>query len=209
MSNRYYDPSVFTVRSEAEARAIILTPEAGLTTEQRWVEETEYLMSRIQLRQGGIVIDFGCGSGRMAQRLVRSHIVIGVDISQSMRTIATASVADDDFCAVSRTVLYAMVEVGFRASGAIAIWVLQHAMRPDHDVDLLADALVPGARLWVLNRDTRYVPTSAPGYGGFAWADDGLRVDTILETRFERVSSEEMPPRLCHPGAFLTRWVRK
>jgi hypothetical protein len=69
-----YAPEVFDVRDLDEARRIILTPESGTTTDARWAAETPWLADRIlerfPLTEQHVVIDFGCGLGRMARALI-------------------------------------------------------------------------------------------------------------------------------------------
>ena len=43
-----YTPAIFDVRDVDEARRIILTAEAGTTTDERWAKETPWLADRIQ-----------------------------------------------------------------------------------------------------------------------------------------------------------------
>ena len=146
-----YTPAIFDVRDVDEARRIILTAEAGTTTDERWAKETPWLAERIldrfPLTDRHVVIDFGCGLGRMAKVLIeRTRCwVVGVDMSQGMRQLAPGYVQSAKFAAVSPPMLDLMMARGFRAELAIAIWVLQHVPEPDADVRRLQRALVPVA----------------------------------------------------------------
>ncbi len=145
-----YTPAIFDVRDVDEARRIILTAEAGTTTDERWAKETPWLAERIldrfPLTDRHVVIDFGCGLGRMAKVLIeRTRCwVVGVDMSQGMRQLAPGYVQSGKFAAVSPPMLDLMIARGFRAELAIAIWVLQHVAEPDADVRRLQRVLVPG-----------------------------------------------------------------
>src|SRR5262249_33707894 len=99
-----YDPSIFDVTTLEDAMRIILTPEDS-TTEQRWATETPYLTDLVsrcfELSPTSLVLDYGCGLGRMAKALIARHgcHVVGVDISRNMRSMAAAYVDSDRFFA--------------------------------------------------------------------------------------------------------------
>jgi SAM-dependent methyltransferase len=204
MSEPVYNPRIFLRSTTEEARSIILTPEAGLTTDQRWKAETDWLMDRITF-DPGLVIDYGCGIGRLAKEL--PNPVLGVDISQSMRAMAENYVQRADFAVCSPSMLRVAGQCGLRASGALAVWVLQHALDPIEDINALANAMVLGAKLYVVNRDDRVVPAERDGK--FCWVNDQQDVLSMLEQRFMLAETTAMPESLCVPGATLRRFIRK
>jgi SAM-dependent methyltransferase len=190
MTHRY-DPSIFDVRSIAEAREIILTP-AGQTSEERWEREAPYLMEllarHVTLGERSLVIDYGCGVGRMAKALIIRYgcRVIGVDISVSMRALAQVYVGSDRFIACAPDWLPSFAHL--RPDAALAVWVLQHCVRPEEDLILLRAALsTSGARLLVVNNNCRVVPVT-----GALWADDGKDVEALLRGAFRQVSRGEL-----------------
>lgn len=65
-----YNPGVFETPDIEAAKAIILTPEIGTTTEERWRLETPYLIGQMLERQAiganWLVIDYGCCIGRLS-----------------------------------------------------------------------------------------------------------------------------------------------
>jgi SAM-dependent methyltransferase len=205
----FYAPEVFQKSTVAEARAIILTPEVGLTTEERWARETPWLAERMKAPVG-VVLDIGCGVGRMSKVFVdRGHFVFGVDISQTMRAQARKEVNSDRFAAITPAVLRTMVEAGFRAQAALAVWCFQHIPAPvlAEMIGILAMGLVTGAPLWTVDAYSRFVPIR---HGDtFGWADDGIDVPKALERPFELTWSEPMPSDLCAPGATLRQWNRR
>jgi SAM-dependent methyltransferase len=189
-----YTPEVFDVRDLDEARRIILTPESGTSTDARWAAETPWLADRIlerfPLTEQHVVVDFGCGLGRMARALIERCRcwVIGVDMSRSMRQLAPGYVESAKFAAVSPPVLDLMIARGFRAELAIAIWVLQHVARPHDDVARLQRVLAPGGGLFVANNLRRAVPTDR------GWAHDGIDVEAMLAERFAPLWQGALPP---------------
>jgi SAM-dependent methyltransferase len=189
-----YTPSVFDVPDVDAARRIILTPESGTSTEERWARETPWLAARIlerfPLDERHAVLDFGCGLGRMAKALIDASgcFVIGVDLSSSMRQLAPGYVGSPRFAAVAPAVLDLMIARGFRFELALSIWVLQHVARPEADVRRLHGALRDGGGAFVANNLRRAVPTDR------GWAHDGIDVSAVLDTAFERLWDGRLPP---------------
>lgn len=194
-----YDPAVFDAPNMDYARRIILTGE-GSTTDERWQSETPYLASLIESSIGitvdTVLIDYGCGVGRLAKELIQRYgcRVIGVDISANMRLLALDYVQSPRFTTCSLEMLDALVQRGFTADAAISIWVLQHCLKPVEDIDRLHRALKPGGDVFVLNNVYRAVPTKER-----AWVNDGLDIKSLLRDRFspqkEGVPPEEITPR--------------
>ncbi|CAG1002370.1 hypothetical protein BURK1_02961 [Burkholderiales bacterium] len=194
-----YRPDVFDVTDEDSARRIILTPEGGESTRSRWERETP-CVTRLALQELGIgpdslVVDYGCGIGRIARELIASTgcRVIGVDISASMRRLAQSYVQSPRFEAIDPATLDARAAAGMRAEAAIACWVLQHCMDPGVDAGRLFEALRPGGRLLVVNNLRRAVPADR------GWVDDGLDVAALLDARFRRIRRGTLDPEAAGP----------
>ena len=191
-----YQPSVFDVRDLDEARRIILTPEAGTTTDERWTRETPWLAARIldqfPLDARHAVLDFGCGLGRMAKALIEATgcFVVGVDLSTGMRQLAPGYVASPRFAAVAPAMLDLLIARGMRFELALSIWVLQHVARPDQDIGRLCAALRDGGGLFVANNVRRAVPTDR------GWAHDGIDIAALLDARFARVWQGALPQEI-------------
>jgi SAM-dependent methyltransferase len=185
-----YNPAMFDVPDEATARRIILTPD-GRSTAERWATETPGLAALsgavLSLSAASLVLDYGCGIGRMSKALIERFgcRVVGVDISPKMRELAPAYVQSDQFEVISREELLAR-EVSFDA--ALAIWVLQHCHRPETDCEIIRRKLSNGGRLLVVNNHFRAVPvTERP------WANDGFDVAAHLRTVFEEREYGALP----------------
>jgi cyclopropane fatty-acyl-phospholipid synthase-like methyltransferase len=184
MADPTYNPGVFAVGSIEQAMTIILTPE-GATTAERWRNETGYLVdlmeSRLKLDSGSVVLDYGCGIGRIAKELIRRTqcTVLGVDISPEMRVLAPQYVQSDLFSACSPEVLDSLTQAGLNVDAAISIWVLQHCLQPAIDIARVQDAVRPRGSLFLVNNERRAVPTVAHG-----WMDDGLNIKQMLSEAF-------------------------
>lgn len=189
-----YNPEIFDVSNIEAARQIILTGE-GSTPDARWQSETpalaETIQNALQITPDTVLIDYGCGIGRVAKELIQRYgcRVIGVDISNNMRILALNYVQSDRFLACSPDMLDMMVARNFVADAAISIWVLQHCLKPAEDIERIHRALVPGAGLFILNNIYRAVPTKEK-----YWVNDGQDIKSLLSDRFSMVM-EGKPPQ--------------
>ena len=180
-----YQPGVFAVQDIAQAMKIILTAEDS-TTEERWAKETVYLADlirhQIEIDSSTLLLDYGCGIGRVAKELLNRYgcSVVGVDISPQMRMLGVAYVQSERFMACSPEMLNGLLVSGLRFDAAVSIWVLQHCLDPTEDVSLIQRAIKPGGPLFVVNGKRRAVPTVEEG-----WVDDGVDVKALLDERFE------------------------
>ena len=176
-----YDPSVFLdVENVDEAVRVILTPEAGLTSLQRWKAEAPYLIELLEERcpdplNDAYLLDYGCGIGRLAKPLIDKHgcSVVGVDISPNMRALAASCVASDRFFALAPDMLWHLMPGMF--DGALAVWTLQHVLDLDAECTRLFEMLKPGGWLFVVNNKKRALPTNDG-----RWIDDQKDVRTAL-----------------------------
>lgn len=188
-----FNPSVFDQADLAEARRIILTGTVDADTEARWASETPYVADlaaeRLGDLTGRVVLDYGCGVGRIARALVERHkcTVIGVDSSPDMRALAPRYFPDGGFSVVSRRALEAMAARGFKADAAVCVWVLQHCAKPAEDLRLMRAATAGG--LFLVNLVRRAVPTVELG-----WADDGIDIKALAGAAFRPESDGRLDP---------------
>ncbi len=194
-----YDQAVFDRSNLDEARQIILTPE-GSTTDDRWAKETPLVCSLIEsaivITAETLILDFGCGVGRIAKELINRHgcKIVGIDISDQMRSIATDYVGPGEFCTYRPDMLEALVRHGVQFDAALAIWVLQHSFDPSRDINLIRSALKPSATLFVLNNTMRAVPTKER-----SWVSDGFDVKKQLQAAFALKQEGVLPSQATAP----------
>jgi SAM-dependent methyltransferase len=208
-----YHPELFDARTVEQARKIILTGE-GSTTDERWKVETPFICGliaeTITLTPESVVIDYGCGIGRVAKDLIARHgcRVIGVDISAAMRALAADYVQSDRFVAMAPDMLDGLVANGFAADAAIAVWVLQHCLAPGDDIGRIDAALKANGKLFVLNNIYRALPTREQ-----AWFNDGIDIKATLDAHFDVVRAgkppEEVTPRDLKNIIFLIFYARR
>ena len=187
MADFAYRPEVFNPKSLEEARRIILTPEPTVSTDERWETETPYLAdalaSHLGLRDGDLVLDYGCGIGRLSRALIADAgcALLGVDISASMRAYAQVYVESQRFAATSPEGLQRLTTCGLQVDHAYAVWVLQHCLDPAAEIARVAAALAPGGYFCVVNSTERWVPTNQ------GWRSDGKDVLALLRTAFKDI----------------------
>lgn len=186
-----YRPEIFDVADITQAKGIILTPEGKRSTDERWRKETPYLVDLIgaktSINKGSIVLDYGCGVGRMSKALIERYgcRVIGVDISHSMRALAMAYVSDPRFVVCHPEALeWIAPDLGFDL--AISIWVLQHCQDVECDIDRIYRWARIGGEFFVVNDNNRLVPTDK------GWLSDGKSVRDLLFARFKNAQNGDL-----------------
>ncbi len=193
-----YDAGVFEAGNLDDARRIILTPETGRTTDERWQLETPYLVDlaaeNLRVNETSVVVDYGCGIGRLAKELIVRYgcRIIGVDISASMRALAERYVDSDRFLTCAPEGLNILGEAV--ADAALAVWVLQHCPQPTDDLVCIKRLLKTDGRLLVVNENRRCIPTKT------GWMSDSLDVQQILAAQFELVAQDHMDPGVVTPA---------
>jgi len=208
-----YHPEIFDVADLQRAKEVILTNEGpDATTEARWATEAPYVLELINrtfsLRSDMVVLDYGCGVGRMAKAMIDASgcSVVGLDISPSMRRLAGDYVRSDRFLAVSPGQYDIMVRAGFRVHVAIAVWVLQHCLAPAEDIARIRRSLIADGKAFVLNMPKRVVPAVLDETGTFAWVQDGIDVAAALRTEFhvqaEGMTDKSRTVNMADVGAF-------
>ena len=147
-----YYPQFFEADKLEQAKAIAIIPEDGMSTEERWNGETEFMLdhiaSRLAVGAKNTLVDFGCGVGRMSRALIWRHgcAVPGVDQSAKMREHAQSYVGSPRFNVVSPAQIDAMTREGFVADFGLAVWVLRHCVHPAMEIGRIANALATEKR---------------------------------------------------------------
>jgi ubiquinone/menaquinone biosynthesis C-methylase UbiE len=175
-----YIPTFFECESVEKAREIILTGNDTMSTEDRWREETKFLteeMGRdLSLSPSDLVLDYGCGIGRVAKALVERFgcRVMGLDISASMRSMALEYVNSPLFSVISPADFDILVRGGLKVDHTYAIWVLQHTYDPKVELQRIKDSLKPGGKFYLVNEPGRCVPCD------LGWVNDGVDIFKLV-----------------------------
>ena len=195
----YYDPSIFNVDGMDSAKQIVIAPGAS---DERWETETEYLlriMADWMPLKGAAVLDWGCGIGRLAKPLIERHgcVVLGVDISYSMRALAVQYVNSANFACCDPSALSTFQRQDAKFDCALVVWTLQHILDLETSLAMIKSALNPGARLFILNTVERLVPVSRDGKRDMV--HDGINVLPALERVFVRVWADQVDAMIIPP----------
>ncbi|WP_321467934.1 tetratricopeptide repeat protein [Halarcobacter sp.] len=188
-----YTPQIFEKNDLEDAKKIILTKEGNVSSEERWDKETSFvvddIISKLNLDENKIILDYGCGIGRIAKELIEktSCKIIGVDISESMRKLATEYVNSSNFEAISLEEFKNKIEEGKKFDFAYSIWVLQHCIKPQEDIKLIKKSLKDDALIYILNNLKSAVPTNK------GWIDNKVNIHSLLIKEFEEKSISKLP----------------
>lgn len=188
-----YTPQIFEKNDLEDAKKIILTKEGNVSSEERWDKETSFvvddIISKLNLDENKIILDYGCGIGRIAKELIEktSCKIIGVDISESMRKLATEYVNSSNFEAISLEEFKNKIEEGEKFDFAYSIWVLQHCIKPQEDIKLIKKSLKDDALIYILNNLKSAVPTNK------GWIDNKVNIHSLLIKEFEEKSISKLP----------------
>lgn len=191
-----YNPDIFRVRNLDEARRIILTNEGPADTGECRRKEMPALAAglcrELNLRKNQLLLDYGCGVGRLARELCALGCsVIGVDISPEMRTMARDYVGNPKhFLALSPEEFDLLTANGLRCDAAYAVWVLQHCVNPVEDLTRIFSGLRLHAGFHVVNnRELRAVPVT----GGSVWLRDNVDIWELTAQFFSLSSTRQFP----------------
>lgn len=179
-----YDPSRFETTNLQDALEIILTPNDKdvITTQQRWETETPYLINLIEenvtLNSESVVVDFGCGLGRLSKELIHKYNckVFGVDISKSMRAMSIGYVNHSNYVPISPET-FEWLSLG--ADLCLSVWALQHVLLPYDALKTIHNNLRPAGKFFLVNENKRFVPTNIKvmnGTPGLEWTSENKPV---------------------------------
>lgn len=195
-NNNKYNPEVFNINNEQEAKEIILTKEDGIDTNTRWEKETPFVVNDIKeyfkeknIDKNSKIIDFGCGIGRIAKEIIKEIgcEVYGIDISESMRREAVKYVSSNNFRALDVNEFIKMIFDGEKFDAAYSIWVLQHSIKPVEDICIIKGALKNNSPFYVLNNTISAIPTNQ------GWKNNGINIKMLLEKQFNKKEESKLP----------------
>jgi 2-polyprenyl-3-methyl-5-hydroxy-6-metoxy-1,4-benzoquinol methylase len=181
-----YIKETFDVTTITQAMNVVLSFEADKP--EKFCKETEFLVDIIAneniITNESIVLDFGCGMGRVSKNIVNKFdcSVLGYDISESMKTFATLYVSNPrKFKIISQLPDNNSIDV------CLAVFVLQHVENPKQEIENLVNTLKPNGYLVLVNEDNRFVPSDVDEKGYVIWNNDNFNVFTEIEKHLTKV----------------------
>lgn len=186
---RYY-PEFFAAQNIQQAKEIILT---GTNTNNKWQQETtqltDKLIKEIPITEKSVVLDYGCGIGRISKELIEQTgcTVIGVDVSPNMLALSFDYVMSPNFTPCSLKNLSVLVRSGLKFDVAFAILVLQHCAEPQTDIKSIHRALKTNGYIYLLNEKNRCVPIFNETTREQNWSIDNVDIHKLLADRFTGV----------------------
>jgi SAM-dependent methyltransferase len=185
-----YIKEVFDVTTFEQAKHVVLTSDPD--NPKKFENETNFLVNTIAeqmkttMDESSIVLDFGCGMGRVAKELINKFNckVIGLDISRSMLTFAKLYTANiKKFEGTHSYTTPDSVDV------ALSILALQHSENPAKEIDNIINVLKVGGTFILLNEPTRYVPSDVDSNRYVVWKDDGFDIFNYIEARLTKINN--------------------
>jgi ubiquinone/menaquinone biosynthesis C-methylase UbiE len=183
-----YIKEVFDVTTFEQAKDVVLTPDPD--NPKKFEDETNFLVDTIAkqniISSESIVLDFGCGMGRVSKKLIETFDcnVIGTDISDNMLTFANLYVSKPrNFKRMNSYNMPNTIDV------CISTFVLQHVQDPKTEIDIIYNNLKVGGYLVLVNEPVRFVPSDVDSNRYIVWNDDGFDVFSEISSRLKRVNS--------------------
>lgn len=212
-SNNYF-PQIFIPKNLEHAKEIILSTDP---TGEKWIRETEVtanfvvracVEARLPLGRNNILLDYGCGIGRIAKKIIEltDCTVLGSDISPGMLHHSIPYVNSERFIPCPQPGIDLLSQAGLKVDGATAIWTLQHCLNPAEDINRIYEILKPNGLFFVLNKYARYVPVT-PVNNYVRWHDDKIDILKCIEGKFQSVDS--LVPFDCGPEEYFRVFQKK
>jgi|694.fasta_scaffold03268_6 2-polyprenyl-3-methyl-5-hydroxy-6-metoxy-1,4-benzoquinol methylase len=180
-----YYKKAFDVEYLEQAKHVVLT--GNDNNKEKFQQETDFLISlieqHIKIDSNSLVLDFGCGMGRISKELIRKFDceVYGQDISDTMLQFAliyTSTVNVKKFHAVKHYNRENSIDV------ALSILVLQHTEDPKKELDRIYKVLKPNGDFILVNENKRFIPVGVDSDRYVIWHDDGFDIKGHADSLF-------------------------
>lgn len=183
-----YIKEAFDVFNIDQAKHVVLTSDPN--NPNKFKQETQFFIDKVKelnlITANTLVLDFGCGMGRVSRELIREFKckVVGVDISPSMQAQAVEYVSNSELFTT-----YDSYSVPSSVDVAISTFVLQHVERPTDEIRNLYDVIKPGGYLILVNEKHRFVPSNIDKDNYVVWNDDGVDIHAEVASLFKPIAS--------------------
>lgn len=185
-----YIKEVFDVQTFDQAKHVVLTSDPE--NPNKFQKETDFTINTIaeqefiRLNEESIVLDFGCGMGRLSKEFINKFQckVIGLDISSSMLTFAKLYTANvNKFQGTHEYTTPESIDV------ALSVLALQHAENPQKEIDNIYNVLRPNGIFILLNEKQRFVPGDVDSNRFIVWNDDGFDIFGYTASKMKKIKS--------------------
>ena len=183
-----YIKETFDVTTFPQAKNVVLSDDPN--NPKKFDEETDFLVKAIKdfniVNCESIVLDFGCGMGRVSKKLIDvfNCNVIGTDISPSMLQFANIYVSKPkQFKTAKSYIDKETIDI------CLSAFVIQHTESPVVEINNIYDVLKPNGYFVLLNEHKRFIPNGVDSQRYVVWNDDGFDVHGYVETRFKKINS--------------------
>ena len=142
-----------------------------------------------QRSKKSVVLDYGCGIGRISKELIEQTgcTVVGVDVSPNMLALSFDYVMSPNFTPCSLKNLSVLIKSGLKFDVAFAILVLQHFAEPQTDIKSIHRALKTNGHIYLLNEKNRCVPIFNETTREQNWNIDNIDIHELLVNKFTEI----------------------
>lgn len=187
-----YVKEIFDPLTIQHAKDIVLTSDSN--NPDKFEQETKSLVNVLEneniINENSVVLDFGCGMGRVSKELIDRFNcnVMGVDISERMKIFAMLYVSNPNRFKTVEYIEPNSVDV------CISAFVLQHTENPKEEIRKIVEGLKPNSIFILLNENIRFVPSDIDYNGYVIWKDDKFDVFNEVEKYCTKIKSIPYPP---------------
>ena len=184
-----YVREVFNPATLADAKNIVLSDDPN--NPNKFITETNQLVNVLLdtwlIVENTLVLDFGCGMGRISKQLVdRANCsIIGLDQSEVMLSYAVHYVNNSKFTAVQQYNEIDSIDI------ALSILVLQHVEHPLEAIQNIYNVIKPGGYFILVNEPFRLVPSDLTDDGWIVWNDDKVDIYSLVASKFVEVARSD------------------
>ena len=183
-----YIKEVFDAVTLEQAKNVVLTDDPN--NPNKFEQETKCFIDIINdqniITPESVVLDFGCGMGRVSRELVKQFNcnVTGVDISVKMLNFAKSYVDNPaKFTPLIRHTTLNSIDV------CISTFVLQHTENPKREIENIFNVVKPNGYFILLNEQHRFVPGDIDSNNYVVWKDDKFNIFEEVESKFKKIKS--------------------